>query len=836
MLVGGDVLSNSNTMETIICIAGQLSSSLSKTVMATKKSLDELGNSSSSTQKKLQSILGMEARQRNLQKSSADLAKQIGRLNKAERDYYFSGQRNAKEQEKFRRKLDETRASYTKALEKVRQISRANRSYADSVRSTYGPLDKLIAQKDKLTKQTERYNKLLKEEEKYQHDVERRTLLMSNAQLRLNAARTIAHPMMSFVEQSMEGEDSRYRYTTLFNMPEAERQALADSAWNRSVELARQGYGSARELNDTQYNLVSGTLAPEMARDVVKTVSALAKVTNGEMPQVGSILTTAYLNLSRFIDGTDVEKFNRIADILAQTQISFKIDDFGVLGEGLKYANPTMAMYNMDLMQGVAAVGLMNNTGLGGSEAGTNLNAFLAPLFRGTKDYKANLKWLDNGQFDLVGTLRGIQKDIRGLTDEELAVFAGEQFGEAGARFFTLAIKNLDTFEKGITDLDALSKDVLNRNMPNYLNLTSTKVRAAKESVSLLAAEIGGVLAPYVTESATAAAGLAAKLGDFIEAHPGISKVVAGLAAAGVGLNLLASGIMYSASGFGALITAGAKTFRFLRLLRAAQMGVDVSGLKGGGNFIMGTIKGFRRASSIITAFVSGPQALLLAKIMLIALAVYAVYKAFMFVYENWDKICTWMSEKWQAFCNAFPNVSKAIEIALSPIILSFKWMYSWIEKAYNLWQKAKGLFGGSMPPQAAGDVVKTESGWEVPVYGEGGYVGKKTYALLAEKGPEMVVPLANRSLGLARLAQAASVLMPSAANENPLSGRISSIAGNNWAASHTQTVVNFSPTIILQGGGTDRNGVSSALKTAKEDLRRMLEEIQHENARTALA
>ena len=113
--------------------------------------------------------------------------------------------------------------------------------------------------------------------------------------------------------------------------------------------------------------------------------------------------------------------------------------------------------------------------------------------------------------------------------------------------------------------------------MADYLQLTSTRLNAARESGYALARTLGGALAPAVKTGFDGLNKIAEVLGAFAEANPTLTKAIVLGAAALVGVNLLVAGVLYLKSGFSTLVTALGKTVQFLRIYRAALAGVEVA-------------------------------------------------------------------------------------------------------------------------------------------------------------------------------------------------------------------------------------------------------------------
>lgn len=917
-------------LELSIAIGGHLHPELGTSINQVQKALEALGLAGTETQEKLDAISKVDANQLALEKMYAKLEEAITKEKVATEKLEQAQQRGGKVQESLIRKKAMASATVAKLRKATDDLAKKNEAYKKSVTELYGPIDKLKASEESLKKTRAQMVELQKKQLALDASIEKRTQAMYAAQMRITAASTIASKLQTPLDAAMEGERLNFELATVINVDEKGKQDALARAREVGNELAKAGYASFAETQDIQYALNSAGLTAALSSDAVKAVASVSKVTKGEMAQVGEVMATVYNNLGKRMEGTEAERFNRIGELLTKTQFKYQIRDFGQLGESMQKGALGISQYNAQLEQSIAALGMLNSAGLQGGEAGTAYYALLRGFMKTAQEIPSVLKRTANGELDVVASLRELNRGMVKMTDVERAQFMSEMFGDEGAAALVPLINKLDELESGYKDVRDSSHGIVDKNMADYLQLTSTRLNAARESGYALARTLGGALAPAVKTGFDGLNKIAEVLGAFAEANPTLTKAIVLGAAALVGVNLLAAGVLYLMSGFSTLIMAVGKTVQFLRLYRAALAGVEVASMKGGkaalalarsweiikGLAIIAKVKAAAAAQTAWNASLAAGRWLLDAgkliayrgAIMVVSAATKAwaavqwvlnasltagrwlfdagrliAYRGAILVVSAATK--AWAAIQWvlNAALNANPiglliTAIAGLVAGIAVLYKKFEGVRKVIDATWGALKRAgsavASFFGfgddeseppaPSTPGVPGGGGATTQS---VPAFGGGGYVGSKTFALIAEKGPEMVVPLANRSLGIKRLAQAASILNPvprsggqaiqslspikqliqagqtvRPAGEGALASYLNSnsVQNNSYVRkSDSDVSINYSPTIIIQGNA-DRGVMSATMRSERENLRQMLremfEEMLHEKERTALA
>ena len=850
-------------MEFAIKVGGYLSQKLTTAVGNTTKLLRSLGDTGEQVTEKLKSIHVIDAKQKKLETQTGRLREAYGKLSNATKELVAYTGQDTEVQARLTRKQQEAEAKVAQLLKKTKELSKKNIEYKNSIEKLYGPINKLIKDEDRLAKAAEKSAAARAYQEKIERGKNNRTNLLMGADYRLRGARNITGMLRTPFENAVASQKLSFELSTVINADD--KKAAMAQAQKSAEDLAKAGYSTYAEAMQAQYALNSAGLTANLSSTAVKTVASVAKVTKGELGQVGEVLATAYNNLGNRISGTTEEKFAALGNIMTKVQFEYQIRDFAQLGEGMKYAAVGINQYNVNLEQSAAAIGMLNTAGLQGGQAGTSFNSMLKGLYKVAADIPGILVKGKDGTVDLVASLGKLQKGLSRMDDITRAQYLTEKFGDEGAKAVVPLVAKTDELAAGYKEVGAAVKDnIVDKNMAEYLKLTSTRMAAAKEQAMLLGMKIGNVLLPPVTKMIEYGGKLADKIGKWAEAHPMITKLIVGLAAAGVALNLAGAAIMYVGAGFSSFFTLLQNGNLFIKTFRVAMSGGSLAGLK------------FAKVAGLLSKGIFGLGkvfSLIFSPGGLILLGIAAVAAAVWYLYKNWETVKTglmawWktLGELWDSFCAKFPTASKVIKGAVDLIVGYYKGLWGALKKVYEWGQKAAdylGIGGGK-----SGTVQNTDvKAAQVAKRAAGGLVSQPEIALIAENGPEMVVPLSNRSLGLKRLAQAAAMLIPGNGTAGSRTGGgISSSIGRSapvtvnfapqkggdlaerarslvWPREQGQTqqaaqrpiYITYSPSIKVDGNA-DETVIMKVLAKSKEELRRMLEEIARDNRRVALA
>ncbi len=367
--------------------------------------------------------------------------------------------------------------------------------------------------------------------------------------------------------------------------------------------------------------------------------------------------------------GLEAENAAHIADVLAVAASATNSDVAG-LGESMKYVGPAAKALGIDVEQTTAALGMLANANIKGSQAGTTLRSALTRLAKPTKQSSDMMKRLGFNAFDSTGKMlpmhelvRNLQKSTSGLTEQQRANAMATIFGqEAMSGMLALVEQGPDALKdltQSLYESDGAAKQMAETRLDNLAG-QMTILKSAVEGMKI---ELGERLAPYAKEFVEwltpkiptitdRIVELVEKIQEFAtRAHPAVMKFIdvvkaiapllAGIAAALVTLKV--------ASVIGTLI--GVFT--------------TVAGVVKNVVFAFQAVAGGAATLAEGMAFLMGPVGW-------VALAIGALVTIGILLWKNWDKIKekaaqlgSWISEKWngikEATSNAWENVKSTV-------------------------------------------------------------------------------------------------------------------------------------------------------------------------------
>ena len=291
-------------------------------------------------------------------------------------------------------------------------------------------------------------------------------------------------------------------------------------------------------------------------------------------------------------------------------------------------------------MEDVAlAIGLMANSGIKGSMAGTSLNAIISRLATNTNGAADCINGLGVEFYNADGTARNfgdvmseLREATKGLTTEQKAEIASTIAGEE-AKKGLLAILNASSsdYDKLSTAINGSSgaakqmADTMNDNLNGQLTLLKSQLES-------LAIQFVTLIMPYLKQ----AVAWLSKVCDWIAGlDDGTKKLIIAVAAvlAAAGPVLIFFGKV--ATGVGSIISVGSK-------------------LVGGIGGLIGKVGG---AGGLIPALAAIP-----APVWIIIAVIGAAIAIGVLLYKNWDEIKEWAGKTWENIKNTVGSAVDAIK------------------------------------------------------------------------------------------------------------------------------------------------------------------------------
>nr|WP_269778843.1 phage tail tape measure protein [Acetomicrobium sp. S15 = DSM 107314] len=679
---------------------------------------------------------------------------------------------------------------------------------------------------------------------------------------------TLAAPVYA----AMKTQEAEIKLSTVINADDKEK-AMKEA---RSVaeQMAKSGLTGLEEGYNIQYALNSAGLDAEAARTAALVVAKVAKVTAGVPEQVGEVIATTYNNLGNQLSGNTQEKMSRLGDLLTKVQFKYQIRDFGQLGESLKEGAAGMANYNVNLEQGVMLLGQLNSAGLQGSQAGTALNAVLRQMSKAQEAWGIEIQRNDDGQLDMIATLREIESALEGLDFDERAQEIQKVFGDEGAKGIVPLLNKLNELPGALNDVSEGSRGLVDEEVKKFLKSAKAQLDALQGSVVVLASSLGRVLLPGIASVAGSVAKGVSAIADLTERFPKITKVIVGavsalalmkvgmiglgygwtfvkggfLAATGIFYNLRAA-LLLATGGQKALVaaqlegTAAAKAVTRAQMLWNKVVGMfNVTkhaiaiGLLRAKTLAMAAAQKIAAAAqwAFNAAMSANPIGLVIASIA--ALIVIGVV-----LYKKWDVVSVriagawdWIKEKASSVVGWFGGIPEMIanalagvgEIIWGPFKGALDKIAGFPDKIKGIWQGIKNVITGNSDVEKVNGSPRYQSGTKPSKHGRfarGGVVSNPTLGIFGEAGKEYLIPVTspNDKLGRELWAAAGQDLgILDLAREGFLTNSMS-------ATNRNEIRVSYSPTIQVTTSGNPQEMAVVIDKTLKDDLDAFMAKLQ---------
>lgn len=372
--------------------------------------------------------------------------------------------------------------------------------------------------------------------------------------------------------------------------------------------------------------------------------------------------------------GLEANQATHVADVLAKTAAD---TNAGITdtGEAMKYIAPVAHALGISLEDTTAAIGMLSNAGIKGSQAGTTLRGALTSLASPTKQAAKTMQELGMNFFDAHGKMlplgdvvQQLKEKTQGLTQQQKASAMETLFGkEAMSGMLALVDQGPEKFKnlsKELKNCDGASKQMADTMQDNLKG----SIEAMKGSIETAEIKIGDVLAPGIKKAAE----FIAKLTNGFSALPKPIQTV-----------IVYLGIMAAAFGptmmiFGKFITSTATVVGALGKIGSAvkSVGTIFSGLRSAVSIF-----------SVLPGMISAPVLITIGIIAGLGLIIYEVIK-------HWDSFKKYAV----GFGNAIKSVFKEAGDFINKIVLGwqaiFKEFSALLGKIVEGWKAIFKSFG----------------------------------------------------------------------------------------------------------------------------------------------
>lgn len=240
-----------------------------------------------------------------------------------------------------------------------------------------------------------------------------------------------------------------YGLMSSLNLSQAQMDALRDTA----REMGATTKFSASEAADAMgYMALAGWDDAQVIAGIPGVLN-LAAAANMDLAKASDIVTDM---MTPF--GMAAERAGEAADVFAYAQANSNTT-VEALGEAMKYAAPTADAFGMTLQDTAAAMGVLANAGIKGSQGGTTLNAMLRDMKNNAKNGAIAIGKTKVALTNADGSYRSYAAIIRDIDKATSSMTASQRDAALGAIFGDESLKGiLATLKQGPDALDAMTE------------------------------------------------------------------------------------------------------------------------------------------------------------------------------------------------------------------------------------------------------------------------------------------------------------------------------------------------------------------------------------------
>lgn len=234
---------------------------------------------------------------------------------------------------------------------------------------------------------------------------------------------------------------------------------------------AKTKFSATESAEAFKYMAMAGWKAADMM-DGIEGIMDLAAASGENLGTVSDIVTDALTAM-----GLEAKDAGHFADVLAAAAANSNTN-VSMMGETFKYAAPLAGALGYSIEDTAQAIGIMANSGIKASQAGTSMRMLLTRLASPTEKaekymnkYGISLTNADGSMRPLIKVLDDMRANLSGLSEEEQVAAANAIAGQNAQSGFLAILnasqKDWDKLRKAITNCDGAAKDMAETMMDN---------------------------------------------------------------------------------------------------------------------------------------------------------------------------------------------------------------------------------------------------------------------------------------------------------------------------------------------------------------------------------
>ena len=402
---------------------------------------------------------------------------------------------------------------FTKGFKEAQSIAESFQSTVDS--TNMGAIDKAAAGFDAASKSMSR----------------------AGSALTLGVTAPIIAVGTAAVNAGMEFEAQMSRVEAISGATSSEMGLLEQQA----KDLGAQTAFSASEAAAGMENMASAGFNTSEIMASMAGVLDLAAVSGGDVALASENAATAVRGF-----GLEASEAGHVADVFAKAASDTNAE-VGDMGEAMKYVAPVASSLGLSIEETAAAIGIMSDAGIKGSQAGTTLRGALSRLAKPTDVMQTKMDELGVSFFDAEGNMKpleGIVTDLEGsfegLTQEQQANAMVTLFGQESLSGMMALVDagpgKMDDLTTSFEEADGAA-DAMATTMQDNAKGSIDEMMGSLETLAITVSE---TLAPMVQEGAEYITELTNKFGELDpQMQENVLKWLGIAAAAGPALKIL---------------------------------------------------------------------------------------------------------------------------------------------------------------------------------------------------------------------------------------------------------------------------------------------------------
>lgn len=308
-----------------------------------------------------------------------------------------------------------------------------------------------------------------------------------------------------------------------------ELEALTDQA----LQLGADTSFSASEVAQGMENLASAGFTVEEIMAAMSGMLDLAASSGADLATSSEIAASAIRGF-----GLDASDAAHVADVFAEAsaRTNAQTED---MGEAMKYVAPVASAMSQSLEETAAAIGIMSDAGIKGSQAGTSLRGALSRLAKPTQPVADKMDELGLSFYDAAGNMlplnemiEQLQDRFQGLTQEQQNNALVTLFGQESLSGMLALIQRGPEELRNLTASFESADGAAAKMAQTMLDNTAGTIEEMTGSLETAGITIQRVLAPYIRDAAQAVTGLANDFAGLDEEQQKSIVAWAGMAAA----------------------------------------------------------------------------------------------------------------------------------------------------------------------------------------------------------------------------------------------------------------------------------------------------------------